>query len=174
MGGFRIEISYSEGELAAYESIVGRKRQQKQYLGGWAPIATGFLAALAGGLLSVAAGVVPQGRVGFVAMLIFAGFWIGAWGPSLWAWPGRRRSRRAWLEQTRGASLRLMSGGLVMRRSGRVGIYNRSAVLAAGVERGLLLLWVGEDSAIGVPTRLLTPEQRAALLAFAESGSDSR
>ncbi len=174
MKTFRIDISYSEADLAAYEAAVQRRRGLSATIGWWwAAIATGFVAALAGGFYAVAQDIVAPSGGSFVAMLVFGGFWIGVWAPSAWAWATRRQRRRVLLGETGDASLLLTAHGLFVRRPGRCGFYRSSAIRAAGVEQGLVLLWVGAETAIAVPTRLLEPDQRAALLALAAPGGSS-
>jgi hypothetical protein len=133
-------------------------------------IATGFVVALIGAFLAVAAGIVSPRGGGLLAVLVFGGYWIGAWTAVIWS---RRRTRR--IQQARrdvfradlkNASILATNAGVFTRSTSIRSFYALSAIKAATQESGLVLLWTRSESAIAVPVRLLAPIQRDWLLSL--------
>jgi hypothetical protein len=168
---FRIPIAYTDEELARYERIVVRRQKQSAgpYTGGGV-ITTGFVVALLGGFLGVAAGIVSPRGGGLLAALVFGGFWTGAWASVIWS---KRRAARiqqarrdAWRSDLRNASILVTNAGIFTRSSTTRSFYAHSAIKATSQEGGFVLLWIRPDTAIAIPVRLLAPTQRDWLLSL--------
>jgi hypothetical protein len=119
---------------------------------------------LVGSLAAYYAGAAPLRGADFVAVLIFAGFFVGMWSPSIWY---RRRHRDAMRAQAPRASLLVTGAGLFARRPGARGFYSRSAIERITVESGLLFVWIREGRPLAIPARLLDAAQKARLAAIA-------
>jgi hypothetical protein len=166
---FRIPIAYTDEELASYERIIVRR--QKQSAGpaaGGGVIATGVVVALLGGFLGVAAGIVSPRGGSLLAVLVFGGFWIGAWASVIWS---KRRTARillarrdAFRADLRNASILVTNAGIFTRSNTIRSFYAFSAIKASSQEGGFVLLWTRPESAIAIPLRLLSPIQRDWLL----------
>lgn len=166
---FRIPIAYTDEELASYERIIVRrqKRSAGPYTGGGL-ITTGFVVALLGGFLGVAAGIVSPRGGGLLAVLVFGGFWSGAWASVIWS---KRRTARilrarqdALRSDLRNASILVTNAGIFTRSRTTRAFYAFSAIKASSQEGGFVLLWTRPESAIAIPLRLLAPIQRDWLL----------
>ena len=176
--GFRIELDYTDRDLAAYDRIAAaRLGRSSAMLRGLGMAATGFVAALVGTWLAVASGVVHRSDGGLIAALIFAGFWLGVWSPSIWS---RRHARRmlaarqaAARQRWQGATLFVSPRGIVLRLIEARGFYSLSAIKAATEEQGLVLLWTAASSAIVIPARRLEPAQRDLLLSLGKASGGS-
>jgi hypothetical protein len=169
---FRIPLAYTDEELASYERLIVRR--QKQSAGPYAGagvIATGFVVALLGGFLGVATDIVSPRGGGLLAVLVFGGFWIGAWASVIWS---KRRAARiqqarrdAFRADIRKASILVTSAGIFTRSNTTRSFYSLSAITATSQEGGFVLLWTRPESAIAIPLRLLSPVQRDWLLSCA-------
>jgi hypothetical protein len=143
---FRIPIAYTDEELASYERIIVRR--QKQSAGpaaGGGVIATGVVVALLGGFLGVAAGIVSPRGGSLLAVLVFGGFWIGAWASVIWS---KRRTARillarrdAFRADLRNASILVTNAGIFTRSNTIRSFYAFSAIKASSQEGGFVLLW---------------------------------
>ncbi len=171
MQSFRLPLAYTDAELAAYERLIlyrfGRHAGPPVTIG---LIAAAMAVALAAGLVCVAAHIATPHDARLVVILVFAAFWTGRWSPTLL---GKRRTRRqrrayhaAWQARMEGAVVIAATDIIVLRTPSVRAIYKRSAIPRTGIESGLLLLWTGPQSAVAIPLRLLTPEQRDWLLSF--------
>jgi hypothetical protein len=175
MTSFLINLDFSDVEYAAYENAVVRRRMARFNQHPMRTIATGFAAATIGAAILLASRIVPDVAGAPVAALLFAAFWIGIWTPHLWIKHDARKihealraeHRRTWANATLLATLRY----LVFRRTGVRGFWRPSAIRGATVEDGLVLLWLGSESALPIPVRLLDPSQQTQLLSFASGTS---
>lgn len=174
--GFRIELDYTEAELAAYQHVIARATLPAPpgFVTG-AVVATGFLVAVPSAWLAYRAGALRDGGEVIVTALLFIAFSIGVWAPSLWAWRFHRRQARAQRDLLRrtcqGAVCRVSGRGIALRRSGARILYPRSTIGAVTVELSLMLVWPAPEidpvPVLAVPLRLLNPAQREALSACA-------
>jgi hypothetical protein len=110
---------------------------------------------------------------GLVSVIIFAIYWLGLWTPLTWSRRDTRRRLKDGLEDLRqwwkGATVLVSPRGIVVRLDGARGFYRHSAVKAATLEKGLVVLWLVPASAraiICIPVRLLEPGQEDLLLSF--------
>ncbi len=161
---FLIEVSYSDEELAAFRKIVEREYHRGGENLAWGVYATGFLVALIGSLAAFYAGSAPARGADFVAVLIFASFFIGMWSPAIWYRRHRGDRMRAWAWR---GSLLVTANGLSTRRPGARGFYSRSAVKGVTIEGGSLLVWIRDGQPLGFPARLLDADQKARMAALA-------
>ena len=152
-------------------------RSSRALVRGLGMVATGFIAALFGTWLAVAAGVAHRSDGGLIAALIFGGYWLGVWSPALWSRRHAKRllaARRTSARQRwQGATLLVSPRGIVLRLIGVRGFYNLSMIKAATEEQGLVLLWTAPNSAIAIPARRLEPAQRDLLLSLGRASGGS-
>lgn len=161
---FLVDIAFSDDELAAYQRIVDAEgRQGAQHLA-WGVYATGFATALIGMALAIRVGAIAANRADLVAALIYAGFFVGLWSPSIWYARRRRVAMRALAAR---GSLLVTDNGLFVRRAGARGFYARGAIAKVTVAGGLLLIWLREGRPLAIPLRLLDGAQTSRLLALA-------
>jgi hypothetical protein len=163
-----IEADYSDDELAAYLRIVDRQYRRGGDLPAWGVYATGFLVALIGAFAAFGAGATPGRSVDVVAVLILAGFFVGLWSPSIWYW---RRRRKLMRQRARKATILVTANGLFVRRPGARGLYSRRAIASVTLEGGLLVVWMRDGRPLAIPSRLLTPAQKARLAALATANA---
>ncbi len=180
---FRIALSYTDADLTAYQQVIAARQAQSgrrfsTHLSTWGTIGTGFAAGLIGAWLASEAGIVRNHDGGLLAALIFAGFWLGVWSPSIWS--GRRavqleRARRDALRlRWKDAVLFVSPRGIATRLPAARGFYARAAIKTASREKGLVLLWTEPDvAAIAIPVGLLHPAQQDMLLSFGRETSGS-
>lgn len=170
---FRVDLDFNDTDYAALEKILQRHERQYQ-ASSWAVFGTGFAVAFLGAWLAARADVVPARDGGLIVVLIFAGFYIGIWSPYLWATRSRSRFRKEyrkwWFEGWRDASIIVRPQGIFIRTREARGFYRRSAIAAATLESGFVLLWrkrLAGEALCAIPARSLTPEQKGALLSLA-------
>jgi hypothetical protein len=163
-----IEADFSDDELAAYQRIVDRLSRRGGDLPAWGVYATGFFIALIGAFSAFGAGVTPARGVDVVAVLIFAGFFVGLWSPSIWY---RRRRRKVMRERARQAAILVTANGLFVRRAGARGFYSRRVIAKVTMESGLLLVWIRDARPLAIPSRLLAPAHKARLAALATTSA---
>jgi hypothetical protein len=168
---FRFAVDYSDAEIAVYQQIISRKQGSYSWNNNfWVIFTTGFVAALVTALVAAGTGIVDVRNGDVVAVLVFAGFWIGVWAPDFLFKRKRQKAlqehRDTFRARLQNASILVTASGIVTRAAGARSFYSRSAIMAATKERGLLLLWTTTHAAIIVPLRLLDPAQQAQLLSF--------
>lgn len=181
---FRIPITYTDTDLKTYQRVILDRQRRDAAPHGWAYwlplIATGSVVALCGGVLGVIAGLVSQKEGGFLAVLVFAGFYIGAaTQPFMWNrfWEKARRVQRDLFraEYKTGAEILVTDTGIFMRKPNARGFYAFSAIKNATLEDGLVILWLRTGSpAIAIPIRLVSRSQRERLLSLGGDGAWAR
>lgn len=173
---FCIALDYTDAELRTHQAIIARLATPPTpgYLTPLV-VATGFVAALLLAWVADLAGAVRGQGGAIIAGLLFLGFSLGIWAPSIWAWRFNRRHVQAQQalarRQSQGATCVVSGRGLALRLAGARILYPRSTIGGVTLEQGLLLVWppAGNDPMpiLAVPLRLLTPAQRDALASLA-------
>lgn len=173
---FRIDLTYTDQELTAYEAITLRHQQaqaDRHTWYSWSVLATGALVALIVAIVALVLGVADRNTGGLVAVLVFGGFYLGIWTPSFWERVLRRRTRKTswakfrttWADTT----LRVTPAGVRLRSPDSRVTYARAAIERASRDSGLILLWVKAEVPLAIPVRLLTPAQEMILLSMAST-----
>ena len=172
---FRVPITYTDTDLKAYQRVILHRQRRDAAPHGWAYwlplIATGSVVALCGGVLGVIAGLVPQKEGGFLAVLVFAGFYIGAstqpfMSNRFWV-KAAQVQRDSFRAEHKKAEILITDTGIFTRRAGARGFHALSAIKSTTQEDGLVMLWLRSGSAIPIPIRLLSRSQRERLLSLA-------
>ncbi len=172
--GRGIPITYTDAELKAYQRIVSDRRRRAAAPHGWTYwcplIATGGVVALGGAALGVIGGLVPEREGNYLAVLVFAGFYIGAATHPLfskWFWAkAAQADRDSLLDRTHRTSILLTDTGIFTRSSTARAFYPMSSIKNATQEDGLMLLWLRNGSALAIPIRVLNPGQHNRLLSL--------
>ncbi|HKU94475.1 MAG TPA: hypothetical protein VJR58_04315 [Vineibacter sp.] len=170
---FRIDLTYTDEELSAYEVMTVRHQQAQadRYTWySWSVLATGAFAALVVAILALALGLADRNTGGLVAVLVFAGFYLGILTPQLWDRVLQRRTRQeswakfraTWADTT----LTVASRGIRLRGPGYRVTYARAAIERTSRDSGFILIWVKAAIPLAIPVRLLTPAQETILLAL--------
>ena len=168
---FRVPITYTDKELDAYERLLTYRQNQAAAPYPWgAVLAVGFVLAMIGGFVSIAAEATSPRGGSLVAVLVFGAFWSGAWTLELFGKRGKRRTARASKDAFRAslqqAAILVTSRGVFTRSVSIRSFYPCSAITTASREDELILLWTRRESAVALPVRLLTPAQQDWLLEF--------
>jgi hypothetical protein len=175
---FRIKFAYTKAELIAYQDIVARRRRTEARVATGGLIVTGFAVGLIAAWLAAETRIVRPGDGALVAVLVFAGFWLGTWSPTIWSWQSMRRARQQRQDDLRGrmegATMLVGPGGIFTRGAGVLGFRSRSAIKSVTREKDLLLLWTSTDTAVVIPARLLQPAQMEMVLSFADGSKAVR
>jgi hypothetical protein len=166
---FTLVVEYAEAEFAAYQRALNRRDYGEAGLTAWETQATGGLSAISGSLLVFSTGLASVEGANLVAVLVFAAFLLGMFSPGLWY----ARRRRAILRAYPKWSFLVASRGIFTRTDGARGFFARSGFTAVTVGSGLLMLWRGQEHPLAIPLRLLTPDQKAELLAFAQRAKET-
>jgi hypothetical protein len=82
---FRIDLAYTDADIMAYQQVLSGRRRFNAQLHAWGVIGTGFAAALIGASIAAGVGIVRVNDGGLIAVLIFVGFYLGVWSPSMWS-----------------------------------------------------------------------------------------
>ena len=170
---FRIDLTYTDQELTAYEAITLRHQQAqagRHTWYSWSVLATGALSALAVAVLALVLGIADRNTGGLVAVLVFGGFYLGIWTPSVWDRVLRRRTCKAFWAKFRttwaDTTLTVTPKGIRLRSPDYRVAYVRAAIERANRESRLILLWVKADVPLAIPVQLLTPAQETILLSM--------
>lgn len=172
---FEIRLDYTLEEFAQYQTLEASRRQALVKPSAWegwpALIGLGCVLALLAAGLAVVSGASEPRAGGTIAMLAFAAFWLGLWAPSLAARLSAARRERAafddFMAEWRGGRVLVTQAGLWTRGRAMRGFVPFSAIRSTTVGHGLLSLWPEAGAPIGLPLRLLNPDQQALLVALA-------
>lgn len=172
---FEIRLDYTFEEFVQYQALESSRRQALVKASAWqgwpALIGLGCVLALLAAGLAVASGASQLRAGGTIAMLAFAAFWLGLWAPSLAARLSAARREQAafddFMAEWRGGRVLVTQAGLWTRGRAMRGFMPFSAIRLTTVGHGLVSLWPEAGAPIGLPLRLLNPDQQARLVALA-------
>jgi hypothetical protein len=173
---FRVALALTDSEIVTFQRIVvARRRKSGGMMRAFAMVLASLAAAWLGGWLMAKAGIVQSGDWALAATIVFLTYWLSFVMAVIVAGVQTRElfrrarvdTRRRLTEATMLASRR----GILVRLADGTAFYRRSAITAASLEKGLVMLWDSLEAArpiIGVPVRLLQPGQQTHLLSLGQ------